>query len=115
LKTAHPGVRLFWVENHPISLNIIVLDRITRNFLLQLSSIMDEQSKEKEGEVRDQTKQFLPLRTVRPRLHEATVDDFLAKASKSMDQDKNEVRIEEVDEDDQEDAFISIGIDFGAT
>jgi hypothetical protein len=115
MKTARPGVRLFWVENHPISLNIIVLDRITRNFLLQLSSIMDEQIKEKEGEVRDQTKQFLSLSTVPPRLHEATVDDFLAKASKPMDQDKNEVRIEKVDEDDQEDAFISIGIDFGTT
>jgi hypothetical protein len=109
-------VRPFWVENHPIPLNIIVLERITSNILLQLNSIMDEQRKGKEGEVRDQTKQFSPLRRVPPRLREATVDDCVAKASKPIDQDKNEVRIEEVhDEDDEEDAFISIGIDFGTT
>ena len=77
---------------------------------------MDEQSKEKKGEVSDQTKQFPPLGGVLPRLREATVDDCVAKASKPIDQDKNEVRIEEVhDEDDEEDAFISIGIDFGTT
>jgi hypothetical protein len=109
-------VRPFWVENHLIPLNIIVLERITSNILLQLNSIMDEQSKEKEGEVSDQTKQFPPLGGVPPRLREATVDDCVAKASKPIDQDKNEVRIEEVhDEDDEEDAFISIGIDFGTT
>lgn len=77
---------------------------------------MDEQGKEKEGEVRDQTKQFFPLRRVPPRPREATVDDCVANASKPTDQDKNEARIEEVhDGDDDKDAFISIGIDFGTT
>jgi hypothetical protein len=109
-------MRLFWVENHPIPLNIIVLERITRNLLLQPNSMMDEQSKEKEGEVHGQTKQFFPLRRVPPRLREAIVDDCVARTPKPMDQDKNEVRIEEVqDKDDEEDAFISIGIDFGTT
>jgi hypothetical protein len=76
---------------------------------------MDEDVKKEKGEVRDQVKEFPSLRRIPPRLREATVDDFPVNAAKVVEPD-GEIRIEELDdEDDEEDAFISIGIDFGTT